>query len=92
MTGMAKLVLLYVASNAVEGELLRGRLEAEGISVLAKGEADGPYRVGPLYLWVSEEDEIHARLFLAEVQSGELRIGEDDELPVREENGTPPDG
>jgi putative signal transducing protein len=80
MERMAKLVLLSVVSNAVEGELLRGRLEAEGISVLAKGEADGPYRVGPLYLWVSEEDEMQAQLILAEVEAGSLAIDEDDEL------------
>jgi hypothetical protein len=88
---MARLVMLYAASNAVEGELLRGRLEAEGIPVLAKGEADGPYRVGPLYLWVSEEHEIQARLVLAEVDSGSLAIDEDEGESMEDEVVDPSD-
>ena len=52
---------------------------------MVKGEGDGPYRMGPLYFWVNEEDEIQARLILAEVEAGSLTIDEDDELPEEEE-------
>lgn len=82
---MGRLVLVQAVSNATEGHLIRGRLEAEGIAVMVKGEGDGPYRMGPLYLWVNEEDEIQARLILAEVEAGSLTINEDDELPEGEE-------
>ena len=60
-------------------------MEAEGIPVLVKGEGDGPYRFGPLYLWVHEENEIQARLILAEVDGGSLTIDENDDLPGEDE-------
>ena len=82
---MRKLVLIRAVPNATEGHLLRGRLEAEGIPVLVKGEGDGPYRFGPLYLWVHEENEIQARLILAEVDGGSLTIDENDDLPGEDE-------
>jgi hypothetical protein len=78
---MGKLVLIRTVSNPTEGHLLRGRLEAEGIPVLVKGEGDGPYRMGPLYLWINEENEIRAQLILAELETGSLAIDEGDELP-----------
>jgi hypothetical protein len=78
---MGKLVLIRTVSNSTEGHLLRGRLEAEGIPVLVKGEGDGPYRMGPLYLWINEENEIRAQLILAELETGSLAITEGDELP-----------
>jgi hypothetical protein len=80
-----KLVLVRAVPNATEGHLLRGRLEAEGIPVLVKGEGEGPYRFGPLYLWVHEENEIQARLILAEVDGGNLAIDENDDLPGEDE-------
>jgi hypothetical protein len=80
-----KLVLIRAVPNATEGHLLKGRLEAEGIPVLVKGEGDGPYRFGPLYLWVHEENEIQARLILAEVDGGSLTIDENDDLPGEDE-------
>jgi hypothetical protein len=47
-----------------EGEVARARLEGEGIPVLVKGEGEGPYRVGPVYLWVPADLEVQARLIL----------------------------
>lgn len=86
---MRKLVLVRAVPNATEGHLLRGRLEAEGIPVLVKGEGDGPYRLGPLYLWVHEENEIQARLILAEIDGGSLAIDENDDLPGEDETLSP---
>lgn len=61
---MEDLVHVFTAPSAMEGYLAKGRLEAEGIPVLVKGETEGPYRVGPLHLWVPAAFEIQARLVL----------------------------
>jgi hypothetical protein len=47
-----------------EGEIAKARLEDEGIPVLVKGEGEGPYRLGPIYLFVPAELEVQARLVL----------------------------
>lgn len=67
---MGDLVRIYATGDAFEGELLRGRLEAEGIRVLLKGDGEGPYRVGPVYLFVPSEDETDARAVIEAVASG----------------------
>ena len=77
---MNRLVLVHAAADAFEGQLLKGRLEAEDIPVFTKGEADGPYRMGPMYLWVREEHEVQARLVLAELLGGRFEIPEDAEV------------
>src|SRR4026207_717581 len=51
-----ELVQVYASGDTFAAELMRGRLEAEDIPVLVKGEGEGPYRMGPLYLWVSAQD------------------------------------
>jgi hypothetical protein len=53
--------------------------------VLAKGEGDGPYRMGPVYLWVTEEHEVQARLMLAEALGGGLAINEEDFGEIEDE-------
>jgi len=35
---------------------------------MAKGEGEGPYRMGPVYLWVPEEFEIQAKMILQEAR------------------------
>lgn len=62
--GGPRLVRVWSTASAPEGELARARLEAEGIPVLVKGEAGGPYRLGGVDLWVPEELETQARLIL----------------------------
>jgi hypothetical protein len=71
-------VKIYATPDAIDGQLMRGRLEAEGISVMMKGEGEGPYRVGPAYLWVSAEDEVRGRAVVDAVSSGAFAIAEDD--------------
>jgi hypothetical protein len=44
--------------------LARGRLEAEGIPVMSGGNADGPYRMGPVRLYVPADREEEARAVL----------------------------
>jgi len=58
------LVQVWSTGSVPEGEVARARLEAEGIPVLLKGESDGPYRIGPVYLWVPASLEVQARLIL----------------------------
>ena len=64
-----RLVLLLTATSIPEGLLARSLLESEGIPVFVKGESEGPYRLGPVYLWVPEELEVQAGMILAEARS-----------------------
>jgi len=63
------LVQVYATGSVTDGYLVKGRLEAEGIPVLMKGEGEGPYRVGPAYLWVQSSLEVQARLILESLES-----------------------
>jgi hypothetical protein len=66
------LVMVFATESIPEGMLVRGLLEAEGIGVFAKGESEGPYRIGPVYLWVLEEQEARARRILADAAAGNV--------------------
>ena len=78
----APLVRVFSSGDAFMGELMRGRLEAEGIPVMLKGEGGGPYHAGPVYLWVPPESELTARAVVDAVASGAFAI---DELPEDDE-------
>ena len=75
---MSGLVRIWAGGDAFEGELLRGRLEVEGIDALLKGEGEGPYRAGPVYLFVPADDETRARAILDAVASGAYAVTDDD--------------
>jgi hypothetical protein len=64
-----ELVQVYAAGSVSDGYVVKGRLESEGIPVLMKGEAEGPYRVGPAYLWVPRSFEVQARLILESLET-----------------------
>jgi hypothetical protein len=49
------MALVFSTGSIPEGLLVRGLLESEGIPVAMKGESEGPYRMGPVFLWVIEE-------------------------------------
>jgi len=70
-------VRVYSTGNAFDGELTKGRLEAEGITVMMKGEAEGPYRAGPVYLWVAREDEERARAIIDAIAAGAYATDDD---------------
>jgi hypothetical protein len=74
------LVRVYTTSSLTEGYLARGRLESDGIPVMLKGEGEGPYRMGPVHLYVPEELEVQARLLLAEIGTGRLEVSEEEDL------------
>jgi hypothetical protein len=73
-----ELVLIYTTSRVFEGQLTKARLEDEGIPVLAKGEGDGPYRMGPVHLYVTPEDEPQARLVLEAIARGDYAVADED--------------
>jgi hypothetical protein len=60
-------VLVFTAATIPEGLAARGLLESQGMVVETKGEVDGPYRFGPVYLYVAEEFEPQARLLLEDL-------------------------
>jgi Putative prokaryotic signal transducing protein len=59
------LVRVLTTPSIPEGEIAKARLESEGIPVLLKGEAEGPYRMGPIHLLVPADLEVQARLVLS---------------------------
>jgi hypothetical protein len=72
------LVRIYASTDSFDGQLMRGRLEGEGIAVMLKGESEGPYRMGPIYLWVSADDEGRARTVVDAVNSGAFAVTDED--------------
>ena len=74
------LVRIYSTSSITDGYLVSGRLEAEGIPVIVKGESEGPYRMGPAHVWVPEELEVQAKLLLAELRLGEYVLPEQEDV------------
>jgi hypothetical protein len=76
LMGEAGVVQVYASVDATDGHLIRGRLESEGIPVLVKGEGEGPYRMGPIYLWVQSEHEAAARVIVDAVRSGAFELDE----------------
>ncbi len=66
-----RLVRVYSTGRIFDGELTKARLEDEGIPVLLKGEGNGPYRLGPVYLFVSAEQEARAREIIEAIARGE---------------------
>jgi len=82
---MGDLVRVWAGGDAIEGELLRARLEAEEIVAVLKGEGEGPYRAGPVYLFVSTEDEARARAVLDAVASGAYALADDADVSDQDE-------
>ena len=80
-----QLVQVYASTDTFGTELMKGRLEAEGISVMTKGEVDGPYPTGASYLWVMAEDEIRARAIVDAVASGAFEVKDDDVMEAAED-------
>jgi phage major head subunit gpT-like protein len=64
----SSMVMAFSTTSIPEGLLVKGLLEAEGIAVTMKGESEGPYRIGPVYLWVPEALEAQARLLIEDAR------------------------
>ena len=78
--GCVKLVRVFETRDPVRGVLMRGLLEAEGLDVLAKGEGSGPYRMGPVILFVPDDVSGRATELIVAAEDGSLALGLD-ELP-----------
>jgi putative signal transducing protein len=77
-----KLVRVYECLDPIRGVLIRGLLESDGVDVLAKGEGSGPYRMGPVILFVPDHDADRARELIAASEAGILALDQDEELPI----------
>lgn len=64
------LVKVLSTSTILEGEIVKARLEGEGIPVLLKGGGSDPYGMGVAYVFVPTEFEAQARLVLEDVTDG----------------------
>ena len=60
-SGTGPLVSVFLTESLPEGLLVKGLLESAGITVVDKGMAEGPYRMGPVDLWVPRDQEDEAR-------------------------------
>jgi len=69
MTTSERLVEVFATSSIPEAEVVRSRLEDEGIPVMASG-TDSPYRLGPVHLFVPADLQVQAELVLAEAAGG----------------------
>lgn len=65
---------VFWTQSWVEGEIVKGRLEAEGIPVDLKGPAEGPYPTGPAELFVPSSFEAQARRILEQIESGSYEV------------------
>ena len=74
------LVLVDSTRSITDGYLVRGRLEADGIPVVVKGESEGPYRMGPVHIFVPVEFEVQALMLIEEIRSGRMRLANEQDL------------
>lgn len=70
---------MFESLDPIRGMLVRGLLEAEGLEVLAKGEGLGPYRTGPVILFVNEGASGRARELIAAAEDGSLALAPDEQ-------------
>lgn len=63
------LVRVLTTPSILGGEIVRSRLEDEGIPVLLKGGGGDPYQVGPVHVFVPAELELQARLVLDTIEA-----------------------
>ena len=77
---VVELVHVYESADPIRGLLVQGLLESDGIEVFAKGEGTGPYRTGPVILFVDEADRDRALELIAAAQDGSLSLGLDEDL------------
>ena len=69
---------MFLTQSWVEAEIVRGRLEAEGIPVDLKGDRDAPYPVGPAEVFVPSNAEAQARGIIEQIQSGSYAVQDED--------------
>jgi Putative prokaryotic signal transducing protein len=70
------LVQVLSTPSILEGEIVKSRLEDEGIPVLLKGGGNDPYAAGTTHVFVPADYEVQARLVLENI--GERTEGPED--------------
>lgn len=65
------LVRVLSTPSILEGEIVKSRLEDEGIPVLLKGGGNDPYAAGAAHVFVPADYEVQARLVLESIQKPE---------------------
>ncbi|MGH2629541.1 MAG: putative signal transducing protein [Actinomycetota bacterium] len=83
-----RVVQVFASPDTVAGEMMKGRLEAEGIQAMVKGDGEGPYRAGPVYLWVAADQADAARAVVEAVRSGAYELDESFAEPAEDPAGT----
>jgi Putative prokaryotic signal transducing protein len=78
---MEGLVRVHTGFSIMEGEIVKAHLEADGIPAMLRGEGTGPYRMGPVEVWVPAGMEMHARIVLEETVPAEDAATSADEQP-----------
>ena len=74
-------VRIFATHTWLEAEIVKGRLEGEGIPVRLEGEHEGPYPVGPAELLVPRASEERARRVLAEIERGSFDVQNEETPP-----------
>ncbi|MFO8024912.1 DUF2007 domain-containing protein [Thiohalophilus sp.] len=79
------MVIIYNANDYIEGNLVRGLLESQGIDTYVNGEyLQGGIGVlipmGHIKLSVDDEDESAALRIIERYENGEFQIGENEEV------------
>ena len=69
-------VRVFSSHSWLQSEIVKGRLEAEGIPVQLTGEQDGPYPVDPAELSVPSSFEAQARRVLGEIERGSFEVSD----------------
>jgi Putative prokaryotic signal transducing protein len=62
------LVRVLSTPSILEGEIVKSRLEDEGIPVLLKGGGNDPYAAGAAHVFVPADYEVQARLVLESLE------------------------
>jgi hypothetical protein len=74
-------IRVFSTHSWLEGEIVKGRLEAEGVPVRLEGEHEGPYPVGPAEVFVPSTFETQARRILEEIESGSYEVPDENRDP-----------
>jgi hypothetical protein len=69
-----EVVRVFSTHQVFEGHLTKARLEDEGIAVMMKGEGEGPYRMGPVHLYVPAGLEVQARVVIEAIARGDYAV------------------
>ncbi|MFP3874257.1 MAG: DUF2007 domain-containing protein [Thiohalophilus sp.] len=79
------MVIIYTANNYIEGNLVRGLLESQGIDTYVNGEylqggIGELMPMGHIKLSVDDDDEAAALRIIERYENGEFQIGDNEDV------------